>query len=120
MLPAAHRARMLRLSALDLNLTMCVPVPGLAPWRAAVRGGKTNLDINASGREASYLFPGPPVCHSLLEQNPVSGLGTSRFQLEWKEVNLNLDSTFDPNPVLQQHSYACAQDARFLEKEIWI
>ena len=81
--------------------------------------GKTTLDINASGREASYLFPGPPVSQ-LVGAESCIWPGNQQIPVRMEEVNLNLDSTFDPNPVLQQHSYACAQDAKFLEKEIWI
>ena len=46
--------------------------------------------------------------------------GNQQIPVRMEEANLNLDSTFDPNPVLQQPSYTCAQDAKFLEKEIWI
>ena len=38
--------------------------------------------------------------------------GNQEIPVRMEEVNLNLDFTFDPNPVLEQPSYTCAQDAK--------
>lgn len=45
------------LSTLDLNLTMCVPVPGVDPWRAAVSGRQNKSGCKRIWQGSQLLVP---------------------------------------------------------------